>query len=89
MGHFEILGHVRGTCHSSYTLSKGPKNPSPNIVAQSLIDLSSVLEFPKITFFRQVQTLEALIGNTRGAAMVFEIYLRVARFIILYFYHPN
>ena len=70
MEQFEILGHVPGTFHSSYALSKDPKNPSPNIVAQSLIDLSSVLEFPKITFFRHVQTLEALIGNARGVAMV-------------------
>ena len=37
---FEISGLVPGTCHSSYTLSKSPKNPFPNIVAQSLIEAS-------------------------------------------------
>ena len=38
MGYFETFWHVPGTCHSSYTLSKGPKSPSPNIVAQSLTE---------------------------------------------------
>ena len=38
--YFEISELVAGTCHSCYSLSKGPKIPSPNIVAQSLIEAS-------------------------------------------------
>ena len=51
---WKISGLVRDTCHSSNTLSKSRKYPSPNIVAQSPIEASSVLEFPKLTLFRHV-----------------------------------